>query len=288
MDKEHQAIGRLQYAANVAYDYYKAPLIITYSGGKDSEVLLALALRAEIDFEVQHNHTTADAPETVQHIQNRFKQLEDAGIPCKRNMPRYKGKPTSMWDLIPQKMIPPTRIARYCCEVLKEQLGMHQCIATGVRWAESTRRAKNRDFIDIGKKDTSGRYITFADNDEGRQGFEACPIKGKTTINPIVDWTDADVWDFTRSEKLLVNPLYRCGFHRVGCIGCPMASQHRKADFERYPKYREMYLRAFGRMLKSRAEKGLPDFNGWVDAESVFAWWMRDPEFYGQQRIQGT
>lgn len=211
MDIEHKAIERIQYAAEVSEQYYNAPLIITYSGGKDSEVLLALALRAGIDFEAQHSHTTADAPETVYHVRKRFAALESEGIPCKINYPQYKGRPTSMWDLIPRKMMPPTQIVRYCCEILKEQNGRHHCIVTGVRWAESSHRAKNRGFIDIGRKDANGRYILFADNDEGRRGFETCPIKAKTIINPIIDWSDAEVWDFTHSEHLPINPLYGCG-----------------------------------------------------------------------------
>lgn len=28
------------------------------------------------------------------------------------------------------------------------------------------------------------------------------------TVNPIVDWSDNDVWDYTHSEHLPVNPLY--------------------------------------------------------------------------------
>lgn len=285
-DLEHTAIERLQYAAEVSARYYNAPLIVTYSGGKDSEVLLALALRAGIDFAAQHSHTTADAPETVYHVRRRFAVLESAGVPCEVNYPRYKGRPTSMWDLIPRKMMPPTQIARYCCEVLKEQNGKRRCIATGVRWAESIRRSKNRGFIDVGRKDENGKYILFADNDEGRRGFETCPIRAKTTINPIIDWSDADVWDFTCSEHLPVNPLYECGFRRVGCIGCPMANRHRIVEFARYPAYERMYRRAFGRMLEVRKAAGKDDSTGgWKTAADVFLWWMRDPAFYGQQKL---
>ena len=91
MDLEHKSIERLKYAAEISAQYYNAPLIVTYSGGKDSEVLLKLARIAGIDFEVQHNHTTADAPETVWHIRKTFQRLELDGISCKVNPPRYKG-----------------------------------------------------------------------------------------------------------------------------------------------------------------------------------------------------
>lgn len=45
------------------------------------------------------------------------------------------------------------------------------------------------------------------------------------TVNPIVDWSDDDVWDYMHSEHLPVNPLYCEGQKRVGCIGCPMAGR---------------------------------------------------------------
>ena len=68
MDKEQLAIARLQDAARLSEHRYKKPLMVTYSGGKDSQVLVALAERAGINFEVVNSHTTADAPETVYFI----------------------------------------------------------------------------------------------------------------------------------------------------------------------------------------------------------------------------
>ena len=79
-----------------------------------------------IDFEVLHNHTTIDAPETVYHIRNTFKKLELQGIKCTIEKPTYKGERVTMWSLIPQVMIPPTRLMRYCCSVLKEKGGEKQ------------------------------------------------------------------------------------------------------------------------------------------------------------------
>ena len=108
-------------------------------------------------------------------------------------MPRYKDKPVSMWTLIPQKLMPPTRLVRYCCAVLKENTGRDRFIATGVRWAESTNRKKNRGTMEFSHRDKEKRIILMGDNDEKRQLFETCNLKGKMTVNPIVDWSDDDV-----------------------------------------------------------------------------------------------
>ena len=118
MDLERKAIKRIQAASEMSLHHYEKPLVCTYSGGKDSDVMLQLFKRSGIPFEVHNSHTTADAPQTVRHIRDVFRKLEMDGIKCTIEMPTYKGKPTSMWKLIPQKLMPPTRIARYCCSVL--------------------------------------------------------------------------------------------------------------------------------------------------------------------------
>lgn len=175
MDKEQTAVERLRTAAQMSKQFYHAPLIVTTSGGKDSSVCVALAQRAGINFEVQHNHTTADAPETVRFVREEFKRLEALGIKCTINYPVYKGKPTSMWALIPQKLMPPTRLVRYCCDVLKEQGGANRMITTGVRWAESAKR-KNRGIYETLSKSKNSRIILGNDNDDRRQLFERCIV----------------------------------------------------------------------------------------------------------------
>lgn len=280
MDKEQMAIARLQDAARLSLHRYGKPLLITYSGGKDSQVLVALAERSGIDFEVVNSHTTADAPETVYFIREQFMQMEGRGINCTIEKPRYKGKPTSMWSLIPQKMMPPTRLVRYCCAVLKENTGRDRFIATGVRWAESSRRKNSRGVMELMHKDPAKRIILMGDNDEKRQLFETCNLKSKMTVNPIVDWSDDDVWDYIHSENLPINPLYCEGHKRVGCIGCPMAGGGRQHEFMSWPKYEELYVAAFERMLEARRAKGKPC--DWQTGRDVFRWWMEDKNVAGQ------
>lgn len=290
MDKEQQAIERLRLAAQMSETYYEQPLIVTTSGGKDSDVCLALAQAAGINFEVQHNHTSADAPETVYHVRDTFKRLEERGIKCTVNYPTYKGSRATMWNLIPQKLMPPTRIVRYCCAVLKEGGGKNRMLTTGVRWAESAARKKNRGIYEkIGK----GRSVIMLsnDNDDKRKLFENCRLKAKRICNPIIDWTDDEVWDYIHAENIYTNPLYQCGFSRVGCIGCPIAGKKgRYAEFARYPKYQRMYIRAFNRMLKERQRRGKMDGTWRIGTTGVdvFHWWMEDGVIPGQVEMEGV
>ena len=146
MDLEQKAIERIQLASDLSLKHYEKPLVCTYSGGKDSDVMLELFRRSDIPFEVHNSHTTADAPQTVRHIRKVFKSLEEKGIKCEIEMPKYKGEHITMWKLIPLKLMPPTRRVRYCCQVLKEAQNTNRYIATGVRWAESRQRKKEKNL----------------------------------------------------------------------------------------------------------------------------------------------
>ena len=271
-DLEHIAIERLQTASEMSLRYYGLPLVITDSGGKDSSVCKELARRAGIPFEIMHNHTTADAPETVRFVRQEAKRFEELGIKYTINMPMYKGQRTSMWSLIPQKLMPPTRIVRYCCAVLKETGGAGRFIATGVRWDESESRANSRGIYEKnGNK--SHRIILNNDNDDKRMLFENCRLKSKRTVNPIIDWKTKDVFDFLEDAKKPVNPLYAEGWCRVGCVGCPMAgTEWRELEFARWPKYKNLYMLAFRNMLEERAIRG--KYVSWKTPMDVYNWWM--------------
>ena len=115
------SIEKIRTASEISEAYYRKPLIITYSGGKDSDVLLDLAIKSGVKFEVVNSHTTLDAPQTVYHIREVKRHLEEMGIKMEIIYPTKDGKRTSMWKLIEENGVPPTRIIRYCCRTLKEK-----------------------------------------------------------------------------------------------------------------------------------------------------------------------
>ena len=282
---EQTAIERLKAASDMSLRLFEKPLVITYSGGKDSDVLLHLAEKSDIPFEVLHSLTTADAPETVRHVYDTFRRLEEKGVKCdvdKHVQP--DGSRVTMWNLIPRKLMPPTRLMRYCCAVLKEGGGKDRFIATGVRWAESTAR-KRRGGLEVLTSKPQSKLILSNDNDEDRRLFETCQLKGKRVVNPIIDWKDNEVMDYAAVEKIPMNPLYCEGFHRVGCVGCPMASKNRIMEFARYPRIKAAYIRAFDRMLEERRKRSLPC--QWQSGVDVFHWWMEDGVLSGQEVLGG-
>ena len=287
-DLEQTAMDRLRLASQMSLKLYKQPLLLTDSGGKDSAVICRLAENAGIPFEICHSHTTADAPETVYHVRKRAKKYEEKGVEYTIIIPTYQGKRTSMWDLIPKMLIPPTRVMRYCCSVLKETAGKDRFTVTGVRWAESVKRAANRGTLEVLASDRRKNIILNNDNEEDRQLFENCQMKGKRVCNPIIDWTDRDVWDYLTDQKVETNPLYNEGLCRVGCVGCPLAGKARYAEFARWPGFQRNYIRTFDRMLEARkARRKEDDAQSWTTGEEVFHWWMEDGVMPGQEVLDG-
>lgn len=286
MDLEQSAFEALRFASAQSLKLYKLPLVITYSGGKDSDVLLRLAINSGIPFEVLHSLTTADAPETVYHVRDTFRRMEEKGVKCVIDAHvQPDGKRVTMWNLIPKKMMPPTRLMRYCCDKLKEASGKGRFIATGVRWAESPKRKNGRGLIEVQTHDAKQKLMLMEDNDESRHQFENCKMRGKRIVNPIIGWEDNDVWDYVEAEKICMNPLYGCGLSRVGCIGCPLASKRKRLeDFIRWPKHKQAYIRAFDRMLENRriAGKG----GSWQTGVDVFHMWMENDVLPGQEVLE--
>lgn len=263
------------------------PLYVCYSGGKDSKVLRRLMEMSGVAHELHYNLTTVDHPSVVREI------LDDKNIIVDKQ--RYSnGKQKTMWNLIVAKKMPPTRLCRYCCAELKEGGGKGRICITGVRKAESLNRKLNGGEVKIingvkaqktmienkieGNFDLTpkGGIVMNLDNNENRRLVEQCYRTNKTIINPIIDWTDEDIWEFSKVENIQQSGLYKqCGgrYNRLGCIGCPMASLEEKLlAFAEYPKIKQAYINAFDRMVKNYGDKSAK-FD-WYDGQAVFDWWL--------------
>lgn len=282
-NKLDQAIARLK-MFEPPEGYY-----VAFSGGKDSQCIYHLCQQAGVKFDAHYRCTSVDPPELIRFIREHYPDVEF-------EYPRDEdGKRITMWNLITKKMMPPTRIARYCCKELKESGGKDRVTVTGVRWAESNNRRKNQNVVVIqGKPKNSVKKaeelgaeyeqsnknsITLnLDNDPTRQLVEHCYRNRKVLVNPIVDWEDEDVWEYL--NEIMKVPhccLYDQGNKRIGCIGCPLCGgKKQKQELERWPTYKKAYLTAFRHMLEKREKRG--QAAEWNTPEEVMAWWLGDKE----------
>lgn len=190
------------------------PIEVSYSGGKDSDVILELAKMAGIEFRAIYKNTTIDPPGTIRH--------------CKDNGVEIIHPKESFFKMVEKKGLP-TRRARFCCEVLKEYKVLDRAVQ-GIRRSESKAREE--------------RY----------KEPEICRVYGKNNkvkvYLPLLDWTDEDVARFVAERGIQCHPLYYdekgafCVERRLGCIGCPMQSDNGKADYKKHPKLLKHLVRS--------------------------------------------
>lgn len=234
--KADVAIMRLQEIASTMND---REIILAYSGGKDSDVVLHLAKLAGIRFEAHYHNTTADAPETVHYVKREHPEVII-------DRPR-----TTMWKLIVKNRTPPRRMMRYCCVELKEFVHPDGLLIDGVRASESRQRA-------------------------GRRMVEVCHKHPETTLfHPIIDWSDADVWGYIWRNRIPYNPLYDTGLKRIGCVMCPMGGKRlMKIHEQLWPKIAQAYKRACERAFLLGPVKGKESEWDWQSGEDMYNRWI--------------
>lgn len=273
--KVEVAYERYRWAAKEAERLFDMPIVVQYSGGKDSDVILQLAKESGVAFRVTHNLTTADPPDNVYYIRRVFAALREEGIDCRINVPRR-----SLWKIMRETLVIPSRIMRVCCSELKERkMPDAPYIVTGVRWAESAgRRAKSgiamvctASHANVGcEQAAAAAGLLTTDDASTRRLFEQCQMRGVRVLNPIIDWSDDDVWDYLHSRGIEGNPLYKEGWTRIGCVGCPLASRRaRELAFARYPKLYKAWCDAIAYVIERRKEMGNPMFLAGKEVESV-------------------
>lgn len=233
-DKERRAIKILR--------MYKGddPIEVSYSGGKDSDVILALTKMAGIPYRAIYKNTTIDPPGTVSH--------------CKGNgvevlMPKH-----SFFELIAMNGYP-TMFSRHCCRYLKEYKVLDNAIQ-GIRRSESTKRAARYKEPIVCRT------------------YERKDVHANIYL-PILDWEDKDVADFIDAHGIKCHPLYYneqgkfCVERRLGCIGCPFAKANGLENFKQYPKMARQWIRAGQKYLDTHPNSVIKShFN---DAYEYFA-----------------
>lgn len=217
---------------------------VAFSGGKDSQVVLDLVERSGVQFDAHMNLTTVDPPELLRFVRAHYADRVTLERPS-----------TSMYKLIVQKRIPPTRKVRYCCDHFKERGGGGRRVITGVRWAESSRRAKTRRMVESCFKD-----------------------KTRVFVHPIIDWSEADVWEYLDGNGLPHCSLYDEGFTRIGCVMCPFNNRQMRREAARWPKFAAMYERAcvasFDKAIADGKER-----KTWRDGHEMYEWWLDGKTF---------
>jgi len=206
---------KIDFAIKLLRDIPKdGPVEISYSGGKDSDVILELAKMAGIQYRAIYKNTTIDPPGTIKHC---------------REMGAEILKPKQTFSQIIAEKGFPNRFRRFCCSILKENKVLDRAVQ-GIRRAKSTRRAARYKEPEFCRSYSKGEKVRI--------------------YLPILEWDLEDVARFIEERGIRCAPVYydeRGAFHperRLGCLCCPLRNLHsRLAEFKRYPGMVKLYFR---------------------------------------------
>ena len=156
---------------------------VGFSGGKDSIVLLDLVKKSKVPFVAGYNITGNDPKPVTMLVKDSYPEV------------KFVHPKHTFFHMMKTRGLP-TRLGRWCCEVLKEgnDLGCTNRIM-GIRAEESWKRAAR------------GRQDDF---------------KGRYTYKPIFHWPEWAIWEYIEKYNLpYPKEIYDAGFTRVGCVMCP-------------------------------------------------------------------
>lgn len=179
------------------FSQYKLPVVVSYSGGKDSLVALDLVARTGHTFTILFNDTGLEAPETYQNVKEVAARYgADLLIASAGDI---------FWKALDEFGVP-ARDYRWCCKVIKlapitraltERFPQGVISVVGQRAAESFQRARLKPV-------STSKWVVKT-----------------VVVAPIQDWTALEVWGYIYLHKLPYNKAYERGFDRLGCVICP-------------------------------------------------------------------
>lgn len=196
--KEQQALDIIK----TMHELYRPPRIaVACSFGKDSMVVLHLCLRICPHFPVFFVNTKFKPKETWEYRDKIVKAWE-------LNYKEYMSPVDVSWRL---HLTDPDE----CCRILKveptkEAVKNLDCWITGLRHDEGETR---RDYDIIEKKES-----------------------GLIKCNPILNWSEGDIWRYIAVHKIPVHPWYIEGYRSLGCACC--TSLPKEGETERMGRWR--------------------------------------------------
>lgn len=216
-------------------EYRDLPVHVSFSGGKDSLVVLDLAVNAlkRRQIEAFFLNTGIEFPETVefarQFCASRSIDLKEAAAG------------DAFWENL-ERFGPPAKDMRWCCKVCK--------LAPANRLIDESVSGGQVCLTVDGKR----RYESFS-----RASISASEknpfVPVQLNIFPIRDWRAIEVWLYIYGKKLEYNPLYDMGFERVGCYLCPASLS---AEYQLFSKlHPELHTRWNAYLLEWASKKGL-------------------------------
>lgn len=218
------------------YDYFNGQVYVSFSGGKDSTVLLHLVRSMYPEVPAVFCNTGLEYPEILDFVRTidnvawlkpkmPFNQvIKRYGYPIVskeqsqyidqyRNARSEKTKETRMhgnkhkrgkvaetWKYLIKA---PFKISDRCCEVMKKQ-----------PFKQYERETGRKPYIGILAAESSKRVQEF--NKFGCNAFET----KRPTSKPLATWLEPNIWEYLKEFNVPYSSIYDLGYERTGCMFC--------------------------------------------------------------------
>lgn len=184
-----------------ALDRFGSRLVLASSFGAEDVVLLDMAVRIDPDvrvFTLDTGRLHQETYDVMDQLRDRYDVAFEVLLPdlvSLRDLLRSKG-PNSMYRSVEER--------RECCHIRKVE-PLRRVLGTADAWVTGLRREQSVTRVDVPKV-----AIDLAHD-------------GMLKLNPLVDWSEDDVWSRIRERAIPYNRLHDRGYPSIGCAPCTRA-----------------------------------------------------------------
>ena len=184
--------NRAKEVISESVDLWKDKVGVFCSFGKDSMVVLHLALQVNPMIKVVSIMTKFKPPETFDYLFS-VKELWGLNLEIFHS---YEDTPDNLYQTDPDK----------CCRIHKEE-PTKRALSNFNAWICGLRRTEGRTRTD---------FKTIEKTNRSYLGEEGEIVK----INPILDWYEVDIWKYIAINNIPIHPWYAKGYRSLGCAPC--------------------------------------------------------------------
>lgn len=271
------------------YEHWDGQVYVSFSGGKDSTVLVDIARKLYPDIPVVFVNTGVEYPEVVKHVRSFdnitilrptkpfHKILQENGYPViSKNVSNVVGiVQRNGWECkVAERFKPNNNYGRYdyskytylidapfkisdiCCNYLKK-LPSHKY----------ERETGNHPILGTMAEESQTRKKIYLDN--GCNAFNL----SRPVSTPLGFWTEQDIFEYIVEYKLSIPSVYgdiikdaqgnycTTGLSRTGCMYCPFGVQYDKYP-NRYQRLQHSHPKHYEFMLNKLGFKQVFDYVG--------------------------
>lgn len=178
------------------------PVVFASSLAAEDMVLTDLILRARLPIEIFTLETGRLHKETLD-VLDRIRQTYDYEVKL------YKPEPDAVDAYVRQNGLnafyDSIEMRKECCRIRKVE-PLKRALAGKKAWVTGQRRAQSATRAELAVQEDDVAH-------------------GMVKFNPLADWSEQDVWNYIRSNKVPYNALHDKGYPSIGCEPCTRAIQ---------------------------------------------------------------